>query len=66
MVVELDNERAITRLSLVNSLQVVDHSPEGFQWGHSGRGSSQLSAAILYEETGDVDMARSILPYFPI
>ena len=63
-VVELDNERDITRLSLVKSLQVVDHSPEGFQWGHSGRGSSQLSAAILYEVTGDVDMARQYYHIF--
>ena len=63
-VVELDNESYITRLSLVKSLQVVDHSPEGFEWGHSGRGSSQLSAAILYEVTGDADMARQYYQIF--
>ena len=63
-VVELDNESYITRLSLVKSLQVVDHSPEGFEWGHSGGGTSQLSAAILYEVTGDADMARQYYQIF--
>lgn len=63
-VVELDNDRDITRLSLVKSLQVIDYSPEGFEWGHSGRGSSQLSAAILYEVTGDADMARQYYQIF--
>ena len=63
-VVELDNESYITRLSLVKSLQVVDHSPEGFELGHSGSGCSQLSAAILYEVTGDADMARQYYQIF--
>ena len=63
-VVELNNERDITRLSLVKSLQVIDSSPEGFEWGHSGRGSSQLSAAILYEVTGDADLARQYYQIF--
>ena len=63
-VVELDNERNTTILSLVKSLQVVDHSSEGFEWGHSGRGSSQLSAAILYEVTGDADIARQYYQIF--
>ena len=63
-VVELDNDSYITRLSLVKSLQVVDHSPEGFRWGDSGRGSFQLSAAILYEVTGDADMARQYYQIF--
>ena len=63
-VVELADNSYTTQLSLEKSLQVVDHSPEGFQWGHSGRGSSQLSAAILYEVTGDADMARQYYQIF--
>ena len=31
-IVELDNEGYVTQLSLEKSLQVVDHSPDGFQW----------------------------------
>ena len=63
-IVELDNKGYVTTLSLEKSLQVVDHSPDGFEWGHSGRGSSQLSAAILYEVTGDADMARQYYQIF--
>ena len=63
-VVELADNSYTTPLSLEKSLQVVDHSSEGFQWGHSGRSSSQLSAAILYEVTGDADMARQYYPIF--
>ena len=63
-VVELDNEIYMTILSLVKSLQVVDHSPEGFQWGDSGSGPAQLSAAILYEVTSDADMTRQYYQLF--
>ena len=37
-IVELDNEGYTTTLSLEESLQVVDHSPDGFQWGYTGTG----------------------------
>ena len=63
-VVELDNESNMTILSLVKSLQVINHSSEGFEWGHSGSGPAQLSAAILYEVTSDADMAREYLQRF--
>ena len=63
-IVELHNKGFVTTLSLEKSLQVIDHSPEGFECGHSGRGSSQLSAAILYEVTGDADMARQYYQIF--
>ena len=59
-----DNESHTTILSLVKSLQVVDHSREGFQWGHSGSGPAQLSAAILYEVTSDADIARQYYRLF--
>ena len=32
-IVELDNESYCTKLSLEKSLQIADHSPDGFQWG---------------------------------
>ena len=50
-IVELDNEGYTTQLSLEKSLQVVDHSPDGFQWGYTGSGPPQLAAAILNEVT---------------
>ena len=63
-IVELNNEGNMTILSLAKSLQVIDHSSEGFEWGHSGRGPAQLSAAILYEVTSNADMARQYYQLF--
>ena len=62
--VELDNEGYVTQLSLEKSLQVVDHSPDGFQWGYSGSGPAQLAAAILYEITDDPDLTRTYYQLF--
>lgn len=39
------------------SQQVCNHSPDGFAWGYSGSGPSQLALAILLEET-DLDTAK--------
>ena len=36
-------------LSPVRSQQVVNHSPDGFNWGYSGSGPAQLALAILLE-----------------
>ena len=63
-IVELDNEGYVTQLSLEKSLQVVDHSPDGFQWGYSGSGPAQLAAAILYEITDDPDLTREYYQLF--
>ena len=58
-IVELDNQGYTTKLSLEKSLQVVDHSPDGFQWGYTGSGPAQLAAAILNEVTDDPELARA-------
>ena len=55
-VVELSDEGYSTQLSLKKSLQIVDHSPDGFQWGYNGSGPAQLAAAILNEVTGDPEI----------
>lgn len=34
------------------SLQVINHSPDGFSWGYSGSGPSQLALAIAIELYG--------------
>ena len=31
------------------SQQIVNHSPDGFNWGYAGSGSAQLALAILLE-----------------
>ena len=65
-VVELDNDSYTTQLSLENSLQVVDHSPDGFQWGYQGSGPSQLAAAILNEVTEDLEITREYYELFKL
>ena len=44
-VVELTDDGYTTQLSLEKSLQVVDHSPDGFQWGI--RGAALLNSRLL-------------------
>jgi hypothetical protein len=38
-------------LSPLKSQSIVNHSPDGFNWGYSGSGPSQLALAILLEVT---------------
>ena len=63
-IVELDNEGYTTQLALEKSLQVVDHSPDGFQWGYTGSGPAPLAAAILNEVTDDPELARTYYQLF--
>lgn len=35
------------------SLEIRNHSPDGFEWGYGGSGPSQLALAILMAVTGD-------------
>jgi len=46
-----------------DSLAVRNHSPDGFSWGYSGSGPSQLALAILLQET-DVETAERLYPAF--
>ena len=63
-IVELVNENYTTQLSPEKSLQIADHSPDGFQWGYSGSGPAQLAAAILNEITGDPELTRQYYQFF--
>ena len=65
-VVELTDEGYTTQLSLEKSLQVVDYSPDGFQWGYQGSGPTQLAAAILNEVTGDPEITRQYYEFFKL
>ena len=33
------------------SLEIVNHSPDGFEWGYQGSGPAQLALAILLQNT---------------
>lgn len=39
------------------SLEIYNHSPDGFEWGYHGSGPAQLALAILLEETGNPQFA---------
>lgn len=43
--VKLDGKK----LSPEKSLKVINHSPDGFNWGYGGSGPAQLALAILLE-----------------
>lgn len=37
------------------SQKVINHSPDGFNWGYGGSGSAQLALAIMLAVTGKPD-----------
>jgi hypothetical protein len=39
------------------SLKVVNHSPDGFEWGYGGSGPAQLALALLLDVTGNAAVA---------
>lgn len=41
-----------TKLDIVPSQNVYNHSPTGFEWGYGGSGPSQLALAILLDLFG--------------
>lgn len=43
------------KLSPAISQAIVNHSPDGFNWGYGGSGPSQLALAICLELTGKAD-----------
>lgn len=45
-------------LSPEHSLQVINHSPDGFAWGYGGSGPAQLALAILLTVTNEEDAQR--------
>lgn len=40
-------------LSPARSLEIINHSPDGFAWGYGGSGPSQLALALLLEFSDD-------------
>jgi hypothetical protein len=41
-------------LSPAPSQSIINHSPDGFNWGYGGSGPAQLAASIMLELTGDI------------
>jgi len=43
---------------------IVNHSPDGFEWGYGGSGPAQLAFALCYDVIGDVEIARQVYQEF--
>jgi hypothetical protein len=42
---------------LAPRLDLLDHSPSGFEWGYGGGGAAQLALALLADALGDDERA---------
>ncbi len=51
------------------SIKVMNHSPDGFNWGYGGSGPAQLALAIMLELVGHgngyQDFKWSVISYLP-
>jgi len=45
----LKEVRGVKKLPLRPSLEIVNHSPDGFNWGFGGSGPAQLALALVYD-----------------
>ncbi|MDD5411127.1 MAG: DUF6166 domain-containing protein [Methylobacter sp.] len=52
------------RLDHKVSVKLLNHSPDGFQWGYSGSGPAQLALALLLDATGDKNLALKYHQHF--
>ena len=43
--------------SAAASQELVNHSPDGFNWGYGGSGPSQLALGLLLSVTSDTDLS---------
>jgi len=51
-------------LSPAPSQGIVNHSPDGFQWGYGGDGPKQLALALLLDATGDPELSVRLYQAF--
>ena len=64
--VEVVEGDCVLLLPLRPSLQIAEHSPEGFYCGYEGSGSAQLALGILYEVTGNMELSRDFCELFQL
>lgn len=55
-VVDSDNEKEVV-LSACESQELINHSPDGFNWGYGGSGPAQLALGILLSVTSNSDLS---------
>lgn len=57
-------EGETTVLTPEQSLEIVYHSSDGFNWGDGGSGSAQLAVALLFDVSGDAAFCRRVYQFF--
>lgn len=55
--VEVKVNGKVSTLSPLASQAVINHSPNGFNWGYGGSGPAQLALALLLKTTGNKNLA---------
>jgi len=56
--------KLIKRLTPQASQKLVNHSPDGFNWGYGGSGPAQLALAILLDVTNNPEEAMRYSTWF--
>ena len=51
-------------LSPEPSQEIINHSPDGFNWGYSGSGPAQLALELLLDVTGEREIANKYYQLF--
>ena len=55
--VEDTDSETLVVLSAAASQKLVNHSPDGFNWGYGGSGPSQLALGLLLSVSGDDNLS---------
>lgn len=55
--VKVKEKGKVSILSPIASQALINHSPNGFNWGYGGSGPAQLALALLFKTTGDKNLA---------
>ena len=58
--INFDNRMVTMKLDPEPSQKLINHSPDGFQWGYGGSGPSQLALALLLDVTGDSGLSVAL------
>ena len=62
--IQVGNFTSRGKLDPAASQKIVNHSPDGFQWGYGGSGPAQLALALVLDATGDKNRARKVYQDF--
>ena len=59
-ITNFDGRKVTMKLDPEPSQKLINHSPDGFQWGYGGSGPSQLALALLLDVTGDSGLSVAL------